>query len=451
MAGLTDTKDGLDPARPSGIPPAYNHWRMKPEDVLVIVLAGGVGERLAPLTRDRAKPAVYFGGPYRIIDFVLSNCINSGLRRVFIATQYKSLSLNRHVRQGWSIVSEELGEFIEILPPQKRVGEQWYQGTADAVYQNLYSIVREEPRYVVILAGDHVYKMDYLKMLRFHQEKDATVTLAAIEVPIEDGRRFGIVAIDDTDRVTGFAEKPAQPPAMPGQPHMALASMGIYVFNSEVLMRALEADAADPASQHDFGKNIIPSLIPGGRMYAYPFYDENKKAAKYWRDIGTLDAYFEANMDLCQVNPEFNLYDPEWPLRTYMPQAPPAKFVFAEDWRRGEAQDSLISQGCIVSGSRIHGSILCPNVRVHSFCTIEASILMPGVRVGRHARIRRAIIDRDVHIPRGARIGYDPEEDGRRHTVSEGGVVVVAAGEEPLIGPIDDEALKLEAEADRRG
>jgi glucose-1-phosphate adenylyltransferase len=424
---------------------------MKPEDVLVIVLAGGVGERLSPLTRERAKPAVYFGGPYRIIDFVLSNCINSGLRRVYIATQYKSLSLNRHVRQGWSIVSEELGEFIEILPPQKRVGEQWYQGTADAVYQNLYSIVREEPRYVVVLAGDHVYKMDYLKMLRFHQDKDATVTLAAIEVPIEDGRRFGIVAVDETDRVTGFAEKPVEPPSMPGQPHMALASMGIYVFNSEVLVRALEADAADPASHHDFGKNIIPSLIPDGRMYAYPFYDENKKAAKYWRDIGTLDAYFEANMDLCQVNPEFNLYDPEWPLRTYMPQAPPAKFVFAEDWRRGEAQDSLISQGCIVSGSRIHGSILCPNVRVHSFCTIESSILMPGVRVGRHARLRRAIIDRDVHIPRGARIGYDPDEDRRRHTVSDGGVVVVAAGEEPLIGPIDDKALVLEAEADRRG
>jgi glucose-1-phosphate adenylyltransferase len=424
---------------------------MKPEDVLVIVLAGGVGERLSPLTRDRAKPAVYFGGPYRIIDFVLSNCINSGLRRVFIATQYKSLSLSRHVRQGWSIVSEELGEFVEILPPQKRVGEQWYQGTADAVYQNLYSIVREEPRYVVVLAGDHVYKMDYLKMLRFHQETDATVTLAAIEVPIEDGRRFGIVAVDDTDRVTGFAEKPAHPPAMPGQPHMAMASMGIYVFNSDVLIRALEADAADPASHHDFGKNIIPSLIPGGRMYAYPFYDENKKAAKYWRDIGTLDAYFEANMDLCHVNPEFNLYDPEWPLRTYMPQAPPAKFVFAEDWRRGEAQDSLISHGCIVSGSRIHDSILCPNVRVHSFCAIDASILMPGVRVGRHAQIRRAIIDRDVHIPRGARIGYDLDEDLRRHTVSEGGVVVVAAGEEPLIGPIDDEALRLEAEADRRG
>lgn len=424
---------------------------MKPDDVLVIVLAGGVGERLSPLTRERAKPAVYFGGPYRIIDFVLSNCINAGLRRIFIATQYKSLSLTRHVRQGWSIVSEELGEFIEILPPQKRVGEQWYQGTADAVYQNLYSILREEPRYVVVLAGDHVYKMDYQKMLRFHQQKDAAVTLAAIEVPIADGRRFGIVAVDEEDRVTGFSEKPANPPAMPGQPHLTLASMGIYVFNADVLTRALDADAASPGSRHDFGRNIIPSLIPDGRMYAYAFYDENKKAAKYWRDIGTLDAYFDANMDLCQVNPEFNMYDPEWPLRTYMPQAPPAKFVFAEDWRRGEAQDSLISQGCIVSGSHIRGSILCPNVRVHSFCHIESSILMPGVRVGRHARLRRAIIDRDVHIPRGAQIGYDPEEDRRRHTVSEGGVVVVAPGEEPLIGPIDDDALRLEAEADRRG
>jgi len=421
------------------------------DDVLVIVLAGGAGERLAPLTRDRAKPAVYFGGPYRIIDFVLSNCINSGLRHVFIATQYKSLSLNRHIRQGWNVVSEELGEFIEILPPQKRVGEQWYQGTADAVYQNLYSIVQETPLYVVVLAGDHVYKMDYQKMLRFHLDHGAEVTLAAIEVPLEDGRRFGIVAVDETDRVTAFLEKPQQPPGMPGQPSMALASMGIYVFDSDLLIQSLERDAADPDSQHDFGKNIIPALIGNGRTYAYRFYDENKKAAKYWRDIGTLDAYYEAQMDLCHVNPEFNMYDPDWPLRTYMPQAPPAKFVFGENWRRGEAQDSLISQGCIVSGSRINGSILCPNVRVHSFCTIDESILMPGVRVGRHARIRRAIVDRDVDIPRGATIGYNAEEDGRRHTVSEGGVVVVAPGDEPYVGPISEEALKLEAEADRRG
>ena len=424
---------------------------MTRDEVLVIVLAGGVGERLFPLTKERAKPAVYFGGPYRIIDFVLSNCINSGLRKVFIATQYKSLSLNRHIRQGWNIVSEELGEFVEILPPQKRVGEQWYQGTADAVYQNLYSIVLEEPRYVIVLAGDHVYKMDYEKMLRFHQDNKAAVTLSAIEVPVEDGRRFGVVEADDTDRVSGFLEKPQNPPSIPGHDGLALASMGIYVFDSDVLVQALENDAADPDSQHDFGRNIIPSLIGTERVFAYRFYDENKKAAKYWRDIGTLDAYYEANMDLCQVNPEFNMYDPEWPLRTYMPQAPPAKFVFAESWRRGEAQDSLISHGCIVSGSHISGSILCPNVRIHSFCLIEQSLLMPGVRVGRHAQIRKAIVDRDVHIPRGATIGYNADEDRRRHTVSEGGVVVVAQGEEPFVGEISDEALDLEAEADRRG
>jgi glucose-1-phosphate adenylyltransferase len=421
------------------------------DDVLVIVLAGGAGERLAPLTRDRAKPAVYFGGPYRIIDFVLSNCINSGLRHVFIATQYKSLSLSRHIRQGWTVVSEELGEFIEILPPQKRVGEQWYQGTADAVYQNLYSVVRENPKYVVVLAGDHVYKMDYQKMLRFHIDSAAEVTLAAIEVPIEDGHRFGIVAVDEADKVTGFLEKPQHPPSMPGRPDLTLASMGIYVFDSDVLIRALDEDAVKPESHHDFGKNIIPSLIGHGRTYAYAFYDENKKAAKYWRDVGTIDAYYEAQMDLCHVNPEFNLYDPEWPLRTYMPQAPPAKFVFAEDWRRGEAQDSLISHGCIVSGSRIHGSILCPNVRVHSFCHIEESILMPGVRVGRHARIKKAIIDRDVDIPRGALIGFNPEEDRRRHTVSEGGVVVVAPGDEPFVTDVPVDQLQLEAEADLRG
>jgi glucose-1-phosphate adenylyltransferase len=424
---------------------------MRQDDVLVIVLAGGVGERLFPLTKERAKPAVYFGGPYRIIDFVLSNCLNSGFRRIFIATQYKSLSLNRHIRQGWSIVSEELGEFIEIIPPQKRVGEHWYQGTADAVYQNLYSIERENPRYVIVLAGDHIYKMDYRKMLQFHIDKGADVTLASIEVPIEQGRRFGIVAVDDAQRVIGFQEKPALPAPIPGVSHMALGSMGIYVFNMDLLVRALEDDAAEPNSHHDFGKNIIPTLLSGGRVFSYEFYDENKKSAKYWRDIGTLDAYFEANMDLCQVNPEFNLYDPEWPLRTYQPQSPPAKFVFAQEGRKGEALDSLISPGCIVSGSRILGSILCPNVRVHSFCNIERSILMPGVRVGRHARLRHAIVDRDVLIPRGALIGYDLEEDRRRHTVSDDGVVVVTVDDEPFIASIPAEALSLEADADRRG
>jgi glucose-1-phosphate adenylyltransferase len=421
------------------------------DDCLVIVLAGGAGERLYPLTKDRAKPAVYFGGPYRIIDFSLSNCINSGLRRIFIATQYKSLSLNRHIRMGWNIVSEELGEFVEILPPQKRVGEHWYQGTADAVYQNLYSIIREGPRYLIVLSGDHVYKMDYARMLRFHQERGATATLATIEIPISESLRFGIVAIDENERVTGFQEKPADPVSIPGSPDLALASMGVYVFDTEVLIRALEADANQPTA-HDFGKDIIPAMIHQEPVYAHRFYDENKKASKYWRDIGTLDAYFEANMDLCHVNPEFNLYDPEWPLRTYQPQAPPAKFVFAAEGQRcGQALDSVISPGCIVSGSSIWGSVLCPNVRVHSFCNIEQCILMPGVRVGRHAKIRRAIIDRDVLIPRGALIGYNPEEDRRRHTVTDSGVVVVTTDDEPLIGTLSEEALRFEAEADRRG
>ena len=423
------------------------------DDALVIVLAGGVGERLHPLTKERAKPAVYFGGPYRIIDFALSNCINSGLRRVFIATQYKSLSLNRHIRMGWNIVSEELGEFIEILPPQKRVSEHWYQGTADAVYQNLYSVTRENPRHLVILSGDHVYKMDYSRMLRFHHERGAAVTLATIEVPLDQAYRFGVIGVDEGERVTGFREKPrdASSMAIPGSPDFVLASMGVYIFDTSVLVRALEADASEQTT-HDFGKDIIPALIDKAPVYAYRFYDENKKAAKYWRDIGTLDAYFEANMDLCQVNPEFNLYDPEWPLRTYQPQAPPAKFVFAEPGRRcGQAQDSVISPGCIVSGSSIFGSVLCPNVRVHSFCHIDQCILMPGVRVGRHARVRRAIVDRDVLIPRGALIGYNLEEDRRRHTVTDSGIVVVTTDDEPLIGPLSEEALQYEAEADRRG
>ncbi len=421
------------------------------DGAMVIVLAGGAGERLFPLTRERAKPAVFFGGPYRIIDFVLSNCINSGLRRIFIATQYKSLSLNRHIRMGWSIVSEELGEFIEILPPQKRVGENWYLGTADAVYQNLYSIVRERPRHVVVLAGDHVYKMDYSRMLRFHRERKAAVTIATIEVPIEESKRFGIVQADEHDRVNGFQEKPDSPVPSPGAPQFALASMGIYVFDGDILVRALEADAGRDTT-HDFGRDIIPSLIGEVPTFSYRFYDENKKAAKYWRDIGTLDAYYEANMDLVQVSPEFNLYDPEWPLRTYQPQAPPAKFVFAESGRRcGQALDSIISPGCIVSGGRVTGSVLCPNVRVHSFCQIDRCILMPGVRVGRHARIRRAIVDRDVCIPRGAVIGYDADEDRRRHTVSDQGVVVVTRDDDPVIREIDPETLRAEEQADGRG
>ena len=417
------------------------------DDVLVMVLAGGVGERLYPLTKERAKPAVYFGGPYRIIDFTLSNCINSGLRHIFIALQYKSLSLSRHLRMGWSVVADELGEFIDILSPQKRVGEHWYLGTADAVYQNLYSILRENPKQMMVLSGDHVYKMDYARMLRFHRERCAKATLAAIEVPSEEANRFGVLQVDGQDRLTGFLEKPNHLP--PGD--QVLASMGIYIFDMDVLVPALEADAGRPTT-HDFGKDIIPELFTGVPVYAYRFYDENKKAAKYWRDIGTLDAYYDANMDLCRVNPEFNLYDPEWPLRTYQVQVPPAKFVFADEGRRcGQALDSVISAGCIISGSRISGSVLCPNVRVHSYCNVEESILMPGVRVGRHARIRRAIIDRDVFVPRGALIGFNEEEDRRRHTVSQNGIVVVTTEDQPYVGPINEEALQIEAEFDRRG
>ncbi|MGH9330165.1 MAG: glucose-1-phosphate adenylyltransferase [Vicinamibacterales bacterium] len=420
------------------------------DDALVIVLAGGVGERLYPLTKERAKPAVYFGGPYRIIDFTLSNCLNSDLRRIFIAMQYKSLSLSRHIRMGWNVVAEELGEFVEILHPQKRVGEHWYLGTADAVYQNLYSILREEPRYLIVLSGDHVYKMDYGRMLRFHRDRKAAATIATIEVPREEAGRFGVIRTNHEDCVVGFLEKPAPEELGPGD-EQVLASMGIYIFNMDILQDALDADAAR-ATSHDFGRDIIPALVEGSALVvAYRFYDENKKSSKYWRDIGTLDAYYEANMDLCQVAPEFNLYDPEWPLRTRQVQAPPAKFVFADDDRCGRALDSMISSGCIISGSRIAGSVLCPNVRVHSFCQIEQSILMPGVRVGRHAQVKRAIIDRDVVIPRAALIGVNPDEDRRRHTVTEKGVVIVTKDDEPLIGPVPEGQLRLEQAADTRG
>jgi glucose-1-phosphate adenylyltransferase len=404
-------------------------------DVVAVLLAGGAGERLYPLTRDRAKPAVSFGGPYRIVDFALSNCINSGLRKIFIATQYKAQSLNRHVRLGWGVVNTELGEFVEILPPQKRVSENWYLGTADAVYQNLYSIEREQPRWVIVLAGDHIYKMDYGRMLDFHIARGAALTLGAIEIPAAESRRFGVLALDEDGRVRGFQEKPGQPGRAPGGGEVCLASMGVYIFDTELLFRELQRDAEAEGS-HDFGRDIIPKLVCSeARVYAYLFWDENKKESKYWRDVGTLDAYYEASMDLIQIDPIFNLYDPEWPLRTYQPQFPPAKFVFSQDGRTGQALDSIVSMGCIVSGSDVRRSILSPNVRVHSYCDIQDSILMPNCAIQRHSRIRRAIIDRNVVVPRGALIGYEPDEDRRRHTVSDGGIVVVTPGEECLLDP----------------
>jgi glucose-1-phosphate adenylyltransferase len=402
-------------------------------DVAAVLLAGGAGERLYPLTRDRAKPAVSFGGPYSIVDFTLSNCVNSGLRKIFIATQYKAQSLNRHVRMGWSVVNAELGEFIEILPPQKRVSENWYLGTADAVYQNLYSLERESPRWVIILSGDHIYKMDYSKMLDVHIARGASLTMATIEVPVGDSRRFGILEVDEDSRLVGFEEKPASARPTPWNAAMCLGSMGIYLFDTEVLVRELLRDAEEPTN-HDFGKDILPRLVAGGeRVYAYLFWDENKKESKYWRDVGTLDAYYDASMDLIQVDPVFNLYDPDWPLRTYQPQFPPAKFVFDEEGRRGSATQSLVSMGCIISGSSVHRSILSPGARVHSYCEIEDSILMPNTTVNRHSRVRKAIIDSEVSIPRGAVIGYDAAEDRRRHTVTENGVVVVTQGEECMI------------------
>jgi len=403
-------------------------------DVLAVLLAGGAGERLYPLTRDRAKPAVTFGGPYRIIDFTLSNCLNSGLRRIYIATQYKAQSLNRHVRLGWSVVNPELEEFIEVLPPQKRVGEHWYLGTADAVYQNLYSIEREGPRWVIILSGDHIYKMDYGKMLDVHIARGASLTVAAIEVPLSESRRFGVLSVDEDSRITGFQEKPPTATATPWNPNVCLGSMGIYIFDVQVLVRELVRDAEEPGSSHDFGKDIIPHLVHEGEgVFAYLFWDENKKESKYWRDVGTLDAYYEASMDLIQVDPIFNLYDPDWPLRTYQPQYPPAKFVFDEDGRKGSATDSLVSMGCIVSGSHVCRSILGLGVRVHSYCDIQDTIVFSNATINRNSRIRRAIIDRGVVLPRGAVIGYDPVEDRRRHTVSEGGVVVITPGEECFV------------------
>jgi glucose-1-phosphate adenylyltransferase len=404
-------------------------------DVVAVLLAGGAGERLFPLTRDRAKPAVSFGGPYRIIDFTLSNCINSGLRKIFVATQYKSQSLNRHIRLGWGVVNTELGEFVEILPPQKRVGENWYVGTADAVYQNLYSLEREQPRWVIVLSGDHIYKMDYGKMLDVHIARGASLTVGAIEIPLSDSRRFGVLETDEDGRVRGFREKPEAAREAPWSPGNCLGSMGIYIFDTELLVKELHRDAEED-SAHDFGKDIIPSLVARGeKVYAYLFWDENKKAAKYWRDVGTIDAYFEASMDLIQIDPVFNLYDPEWLLRTYQPQFPPAKFVFGQDGRRGLAIESIVSMGCIVSGSEVRRSILSPGVRVHSYCDVEDAILMPNATVNRHCRIRRAIVDRGVELPRGARIGYDLEEDRRRHTVSDGGIVVVTPGEECQVDP----------------
>jgi glucose-1-phosphate adenylyltransferase len=400
------------------------------QNVLAILLAGGAGERLFPLTKDIAKPAVPFGGAYRIIDFTLSNCINSDVRRILILTQYKSLELSRHVRDGWNILSPELGEYIEVLPPMKRVHEDWYQGTADSVFQNFQSIEAENPRYTVILAADHIYKMNYGDMVAWHRQHNADATIATTLVGPEEASRFGIAEIDDQYRIFGFEEKPApcdaKRSAFDGE--RVSASMGIYVFNTDVLLRALHDDAEDPESSHDFGKNVLPRMASSSRVVAYDFRDINDKQSRYWRDVGTLDTYYEANMDLVNVVPEFNLYDHQWPIRTCVTQQPPAKFVFAQEGRRmGLAVDSIVSAGSIVSGGRVLHSVLSPGVRVNSYCEVEYSILMPGAEIGRYSRIRRAIVNTGVKVPESSVIGFDLEADrARGYHVTEGGIVVVA-------------------------
>jgi glucose-1-phosphate adenylyltransferase len=400
--------------------------------ILSMILAGGKGERLHPLTIHRAKPAVPFGGIYRIIDFTLSNCINSGIRKIAVLPQYKSLSLDKHLRLAWNFFSGELDEFIISVPPQQRVGEKWYQGTADAIYQNIYMIEKDAPSRLLILAGDHIYKMDYSEMFRFHEEKHADATVAAIETPRMSASAFGIVEVDAEGRVRGFEEKPHNPKPIPGRADTAFASMGIYLFNTKTVIEHLKSDALQDTA-HDFGKNIIPQMMKSTRVFAYNFKDENKKEAKYWRDVGTIDAYWESNMDLVSVDPLLNLYDKAWPIRTYQGQNPAAKFVFAQEkqgGRLGIALDSIVSHGCIISGGKVRNSVLSPNVRINSYCDISESILMENVDIGRSCRIRKAIIDKDVKIPPGTEIGYDATEDKKKYYVTPSGIVVIAKGTE---------------------
>lgn len=392
--------------------------------VVAMLLAGGRGERLYPLTRDRAKPAVPFGAIYRIVDFTLSNCINSEIRRIYVLTQYKSTSLHRHIQLGWNILSPALGEFIEVIPAQQRIDEHWYQGTADAIYQNLYTLQDQNPDIVLILSGDHIYKMDYRKMIVYHLAKEADLTVAAIRMDRSLSREFGVIEIDRDWSIIGFQEKPETPKTIPNDPEGILASMGIYVFNTEVLVRRLIEDARSDSS-HDFGKDVIPSMIEKDRIFAFDFREGDIGKEGYWRDVGTIDAYYEANMDLVSVTPQLNLYDPQWPIFTYQLSHPPAKTVLLEEGRVGTALNSLLSNGSIISGGSVRRSILSPRVMVHSYAEIEDSILLSGVDVGRHAKIRKTIIDRDVRIPEGMEIGYNLDEDGKRFTVTASGIVVV--------------------------
>ena len=395
-------------------------------NTLALILAGGRGSRLQNLTEWRAKPAVPFGGKFRIIDFPLSNCLNSGIRRIGVLTQYKADSLIRHIQQGWGFLRAELGEFVDIIPAQQRVTEDaWYAGTADAVYQNLDIMRQRGSEYVLILAGDHIYKMDYGLMLAEHAENKADLTIGCMEVPLEEAKAFGVMGVDNEKRIREFVEKPSSPPPMPGQPDKALASMGIYVFNTKFLFEQLIKDADMPGSSRDFGKDIIPRVIENYRVYAYPFRDVQSGVQSYWRDVGEVDSYWSANMELVNVNPELNLYDTNWPIWTYQSQTPPAKFVFDDEDRRGYAVDSMVSGGCIISGSEIRRSLLFSNVRVNSYCLVTDSVILPDVNIGRHCRITKAIIDKGCIIEPNTVIGENLQEDAKRFHVSEGGVVLV--------------------------
>ncbi len=399
-------------------------------DTLTLILAGGQGERLYPLTKDRAKPAVPFAGKYRIIDFTLSNCVNSGLKRIFVLTQYKSMSLDRHLKLGWNIFSSALDEYLHSVPPQFRAGDHWYQGTADAVYQNIYILEETRPARVLILSGDHIYKMDYSEMIETHVNSGALATVAAVEIERSRATRMGVIEVDSSNRILNFEEKPANPKPIPGNPDCALANMGVYVFDTEALIAAITEDAQKQTA-HDFGRNILPEMVRTGRVIAHMFRDENRKRVKYWRDIGTLDSYYEASMDLVQVDPLFNLYDTSFPIRSFMEPRPPVKMVFAggESGRIGIAVDSLLCNGCIISGGRVERSILSPDVRINSYSLVQDSILFDRVSVGRYAKVRRAIIDKDVRIPPGFCIGYNREDDLKRFTITESGLVVIPKGE----------------------
>lgn len=400
------------------------------EDSIALILAGGAGTRLHSLTRHHAKPAIHFAGKYRAIDFSLSNCIHSGIKRVSIMTQYKSHSLNLHIQQGWGFLRPEMNEYIELVPAQQRTGNQWYEGTADAVYQNIDIIAAQNPRYVVVLAGDHIYKMDYRPMLQQHVRSQSDMTIACLEVPLTEAQEFGVLETDDTQRIIGFEEKPRIPKPLPGQPAQALASMGIYIFNWLFLRKILILDAANPRSQHDFGKDIIPHWIHHAHLSAYRFHTASNDTAGYWRDIGTIDAYFDAHMDLLQKNPPLNLYDNTWPILSYSPTLPPAQFVHDDDNRRGMAIDSMVCDGVVITGARVKKSVISTNVHIDSYSQLERCVILPNVEIGRHCRLRNVIVDRDCKIPAGTVIGYDAMHDRDLYLVSPKGITLIA--DDPL-------------------